>query len=216
MTEPFNVLMVGVGGQGVVLASNILSEAAMRAGLDVKKSEIHGMSQRGGPVFSHVRFGERVHSPVIPKGEADVIYSLERMELLRWATWARPGAVACYLAQNTLPFGVKAYPEGLDEEIARLFGTVIRVDPRALRDRISPKVKNTVLLGAVSVFAALPPECYHEVIPGLCPDGTAEVNWQGFEIGREVAAEQLRAAGQPRAASQARAAGELQEPAHVE
>ena len=86
----FNVLMVGVGGQGIILASDILAEAAMLAGLDAKKSEVHGMSQRGGPVFSHVRFGRAVHSPVIGRGEADVLYSLERMELLRWAAWARP------------------------------------------------------------------------------------------------------------------------------
>jgi indolepyruvate ferredoxin oxidoreductase beta subunit len=193
MGEPVNVLMVGVGGQGVVLASDILAEAALRAGLDVKKSEIHGMSQRGGAVFSHVRFGERVHSPVIPKGEADVLYALERMELLRWAEWARPGAVACYLAQDTLPTGVSAYPPGIDEEIRRLFGTVVRVDPRAIRDRISPKVKNTVLVGAVSLFIPIPAEACVAAIPGLCPDGTADVNLAGFEIGRAVAAEQVEA-----------------------
>ena len=87
MSEPFNVLLVGVGGQGVVLASDILTTAAMLAGRDAKKSEIHGMSQRGGPVFAHVLFGDVVHSPVIPKGSADVLLGMERMELLRW----RPG-----------------------------------------------------------------------------------------------------------------------------
>ena len=76
MSEPFNVLLVGVGGQGVVLASDILTTAAMLAGRDAKKSEIHGMSQRGGPVFAHVRFGDVVHSPVIPKGSADVLLGI--------------------------------------------------------------------------------------------------------------------------------------------
>ena len=90
MPEVFNVLMVGVGGQGTVLASDILAEAAMNAGLDVKKSEIHGMSQRGGPVFAHVRFGEHVDSPVIGQGEADVLYSLERMELLEITAVTQP------------------------------------------------------------------------------------------------------------------------------
>lgn len=196
MSDPFNVLMVGVGGQGVVLASDILAEAALHAGLDVKKSEIHGMSQRGGAVFSHVRFGGRVHSPMIPKGEADVLYALERMELLRWAEWAKPGAVACYLALDTLPQGVAAYPAGIDTEIARLFDIVVRIDPRAIRARTSPKVKNTVLLGAVSLFVPdIGLESYQAVIPGLCPDGTAEVNWEGFRIGRQLAAEQGEEAG---------------------
>lgn len=186
-----NVLMVGVGGQGVVLASDILSEAALASGFDVKKSEIHGMSQRGGAVFSHVRYGERVHSPMIPQGQADVLYALERMELLRWAAWAKPGATACLLEQDTHPYGVEDYPDGLEQEVDRLFGTVVRIDPHAIRSRISPKVKNTVLLGAVSLFTpGVTVEVYRAVIPGLCPDGTAEVNLDAFTIGRELAAEQ--------------------------
>lgn len=196
MSEPTNVLMVGVGGQGVVLASDILAEAALLAGFDVKKSEIHGMSQRGGAVFSHVRYGDRVHSPMIPQGEADVVYALERIELVRWAAWARPGAVACLLEQDTLPYGVTEYPAGLEEEIDRLFSRVVRIDPHALRSRISPKVKNTVVLGAASLFTpGIALEAFHAVIPGLCPDGTAEVNLDGFTIGRELAAEQVGAAG---------------------
>lgn len=194
MSETTNILMVGVGGQGVVLASDILAEAALRSGFDVKKSEIHGMSQRGGAVFSHVRFGEHVNSPMIPQGEADVIYALERIELLRWAAWARPGATACLLEQDTLPFGVSEYPEGIETDIDRLFGTVVRIDPHAIRARISPKVKNTVLLGAVSLFTAgITPETFAEVIPGLCPGGTADVNIDGFAIGRELAMEQVAA-----------------------
>lgn len=189
-----NVLMVGVGGQGVVLASDILSEAALRSGFDVKKSEIHGMSQRGGAVFSHVRYGDRVHSPMIPRGEADVLYALERMELLRWAAWARPGATACLLEQDTLPYGVNEYPSGLEEEIDRLFGAAVRIDPHAIRTRISPKVKNTVLLGAVSLFTpGIALDAFQSVIPGLCPDGTADVNLDAFAIGRELAAQQVAA-----------------------
>ena len=84
MDKVFNLLIVGVGGQGTILASNIVTQAAMNAGLDAKKSEIHGMSQRGGAVFSHVRFGKKVYSPVIAKGNVDVLISLEEMETLRW------------------------------------------------------------------------------------------------------------------------------------
>ena len=125
MTDVFNVLMVGVGGQGVVLTSDILTAAAMHAGLDAKKSEIHGMSQRGGPVFSHVRFGDKVHSPVIAKGEADILFGLERMELVRWAEWGRPGAAACYVNKDLPPHGVGRYPDELNERIRSIFGTVI-------------------------------------------------------------------------------------------
>lgn len=191
MPEPYNVLMVGVGGQGIILASDILAEAAMLAGLDAKKSEVHGMSQRGGPVFSHVRFGPQVHSPVIGKGEADVIYALERMELLRWAEWARPDAAAVYAATDLLPTGMDAYPPGIDAEIAARFGQVVRFDMRELRSQINPKAKNTLLLGAVSVLAPLPPDAYAAAIEKLVPAGTAPANLAGFEVGRRIAASAL-------------------------
>ncbi len=197
-----NVLMVGVGGQGIVLASDILSDAAIQAGYDVKKSEIHGMSQRGGPVFSHVRFGPKVDSPVISTGEADVIYALERMELLRWAGHARKGATAVYVEQDMLPAGVDAYPVGLDEQIARLFDRVVRVDSKALRGKVSPKTKNTVLLGALSVFLPLPAAAYTEGLETLTPSGTGPVNRQAFELGRELAQAQLTA-GAPAGAGDA-------------
>nr|NLI49255.1 indolepyruvate oxidoreductase subunit beta [Propionibacterium sp.] len=183
----FNVLMVGVGGQGIILASDILAEAAMLAGLDAKKSEVHGMSQRGGPVFSHVRFGAEVHSPVIGMGEADVLYSLERMELLRWAPWARPGATAIYADTDLPPGALTAYPPGLDDEIAARFGQVVRFDMRELRSRINPKAKNTVLLGAVSVLTPLPLDAYVRAITALVPAGTADANLAGFEVGRRIA-----------------------------
>lgn len=113
MAEVCNVLMVGVGGQGIVLASDLLAEAALIAGLDVKKSEIHGMSQRGGPVFSHVRFSAGpVHSPTIPQGEAGVIYALERMELLRWAAWAKPDGGPATSIRTCSPPGYAAIPRG--------------------------------------------------------------------------------------------------------
>lgn len=191
MRDVYNVLMVGVGGQGIVLASDILAEAAMIAGLDSKKSEIHGMSQRGGPVFSHVRFGDVVHSPVIAQGEADVIYSLERMELLRWAAWARPTTTAIYADTDIIPATVSEYPSGIDEEIASRFAKTVRFDMRALRAEVNPKAKNTVLLGAVSLLTPLPLDAYRDAISALVPAGTAETNLAGFEVGRRVAAEQL-------------------------
>lgn len=191
MSDVVNILMVGVGGQGVVLASDILAQAAVVAGYDVKKSEIHGMSQRGGPVFSHVRFGARVYSPVIHKGEADVLWSLEKMEILRWAPWARLNAAACYIEHELPPVGVKTYPANLDEEIARVFGGVVRFEDRALRARLSAKLKNTFLIGALSTLIELPVDSFVPAISALVPRGTVEANVTAFELGRELATHQL-------------------------
>ncbi len=191
MSDVFNVLMVGVGGQGIVLASDIVAEAAALAGLDAKKSEIHGMSRRGGPVFSHVRFGERVYAPVIDQGQAHVILAMEPMELLRWSGWARPDADACYLAEPILPVGVSDYPEGLDAEIDRLFSKVVRVELAAIRRSVPLKVRNTALLGAASVFFPLAPEYLQQALQALSPRGTFETNQAAFDIGRGLAEQQL-------------------------
>lgn len=191
MSEVFNVLMVGVGGQGIVLASDLLAEAAARSGYDVKKSEIHGMSRRGGPVFSHVRWGDRVYAPVIPEGEADVILALEPMELLRWTPWAAPTASACYLAAPILPVGVPAYPDNLDAEIARLFGRVVRVEPPSIRRAVPQKMRNTALLGAASVLIPLSPASFADAVGALSPKGTVDANQAAFDLGRDLATRQL-------------------------
>lgn len=191
MPEVFNVLMVGVGGQGIVLASDILGEAAALAGHDVKKSEIHGMSRRGGPVFSHVRFGSRVYAPVIDEGKADVVLSMEPMELLRWASWARVGADACYLAEQILPVGVSEYPEHIEVEIGRRFGRVVRVEQVDLRGKVPPKVRNTALLGAASAFIPLPADAISQALRRLSPKGSYEANQAAFDTGRQLADTQL-------------------------
>ena len=190
MPDVFNVLMVGVGGQGVVLTSDVLTEAAMIAGLDAKKSEIHGMSQRGGPVFSHCRFGDQVFSPVIPKGQADILFGLERLELLRWAAWAKPGATAVYLEKDILPAGVESYPDTLTDEVHHLFDKVISFSTRALRPaKLSPKVVGTVLLGAASTLMPIPPEAFEPALAAHVPDGTLDANLAGFTFGRELASQ---------------------------
>jgi indolepyruvate ferredoxin oxidoreductase beta subunit len=188
----FNVLMVGVGGQGIVLASDILAEAAALSGQDVKKSEIHGMSRRGGPVFSHVRFGEQVFAPVIDEGQADVILSMEPMELLRWSRWARPGAAACYFAEPILPVGVDEYPSNLAAEIGRLFPQVVRIELAAIRRSVPLKVRNTALLGAASVFFPLGVEHLQQALKVMSPGGSYEANQAAFDAGRELANQQLR------------------------
>lgn len=192
MSEVFNVLMVGVGGQGIVLASDILAEAAAIERHDVKKSEIHGMSRRGGPVFSHVRFGERVNAPVIPEGQADVILALEPMELLRWTPWAAPHAAACYLSAPIMPVGVDEYPDDLAAEIGRLFDRVVRVELSEIRRTVRQKVRNTALLGAASVFIPLEASSFQDALRRLSPKGTYEANQAAFDIGRDLATHQLK------------------------
>ena len=203
MPDVFNVLMVGVGGQGIVLASDILAEAALADGLDVKKSEIHGMAVRGGPVFSHVRFGQKVHAPVISAGEANVIFALERMEVLRWCEWGAPKCTVCYLDETILPTGETAYPEGVSAEIARLFSEVLCIDPRRLKQAgISKKVENTALLGALSTVIPLSRESLLLALEHRCPQGSFPLNLQAFETGLKLA--------------QACASGETEEGSHVE
>jgi indolepyruvate ferredoxin oxidoreductase beta subunit len=176
--------MVGVGGQGIVLASDVLAEAALVAGLDVKKSEIHGMSQRGGSVFSHVRFGEKVHSPLIPKGEAHVLFALETMELLRFADYAAKNARAVYLDERILPSSVDVYPEGLEQRIAERFESVLCMDKKALVKRLNnAKTLNIALLGALSHLIQIEPSAFTTAIDRLVPKGTKQVNCRAFEIG---------------------------------
>jgi len=117
--KTWNILMVGVGGQGIVTSSDILTRAAMEAGQDAKKSEIHGMSQRGGSVFSHIRFGPRISSPVIPEGGADILFSLEQLETLRWLAYASADSTVICASAQISPAGVESYPSGVLEEIRR-------------------------------------------------------------------------------------------------
>ena len=120
-----NILLVGVGGQGILLASEILSEAFMLAGFDVKKSEIHGMSQRGGSVVSHVRFGKEVFSPVVPEGQGDILFGFELLETYRYLSLLKPGATVVAndykIAPPSVLLGQAVYPQALPEKIKAKF-----------------------------------------------------------------------------------------------
>jgi indolepyruvate ferredoxin oxidoreductase beta subunit len=153
-----NILLVGVGGQGILLASEILSEAAMLTGFDVKKSEIHGMSQRGGSVVSHVRYGREVFSPIIPEGEGDILFGFELMETCR-----------------SLPL-IKNY-----------FPDFLLVDGQKIaRDAGNARAANTVLLGAVSRRLAIAEEFWMRALEKMVPPKALEVNNKAFLIGREL------------------------------
>jgi len=182
-----NILMIGVGGQGTVLSSNILSLAAMFDGHDVKKNEIHGMSQRGGSVFTHIRFGRKVYSPVIPEGEADVLFSLEEVETLRWLQFLKPaGSIIC-LDEKILPSNQTTYPEGTLDFLKQNYKNLHIVDPQILKKELNNvKVLNVALLGALSKLIELSDNSWIKAIRELVPAGTEELNVKAFEAGKQL------------------------------
>jgi len=183
-----NLLFVGIGGQGILLASDIMAEVAFRSGFDVKKSEIHGMSQRGGSVFSHLRFGEKIYSPFIPQGEADFLISFEEMETLRWAPFTRRDTVVIVNRLRIPPMvvtrGEAEYPQDVIGLLQRTYRQVLPVDARAMAEALGqPRVANTVVLGRLARLLSFPPGLWQEVIADLVPAQTVEVNLQAFERG---------------------------------
>jgi indolepyruvate ferredoxin oxidoreductase beta subunit len=180
----YNILMVGVGGQGIILASDILTLAAMNSGYDAKKSEIHGMSQRGGSVFSHIRYGEHVYSPTISEGEAHILFSLEEMETLRWLNYAGPGTLIISMRTRIKPAMVKVYPDGIEEEIRQRCGDLKFIDPDELNDVIeNTKFFNVALLGVLSVHIDLSQDSWKKAIEQRVPGGSFEGNWKAFRAG---------------------------------
>jgi len=187
-----NVLLVGVGGQGVVLVGDILCDVAMRSGLDAKKSEIHGFAIRGGVVFSHVRFGEKVHSPLITMGEGDHIVAFEEMEALRWINFLRPGGGLILNTQKIIhplvSSGMLEYPEEIHVKLNTYQVNLSSIDALSLAiDLGNNRLVSTLLIGVLSSFLDFPVELWKEVILDHVPKGTEERNITAFETGRERA-----------------------------
>lgn len=185
-----NILLVGVGGQGILLASEILSETFMLAGYEVKKSEIHGMSQRGGSVVSHVRFGEKVFSPIVPEGEGDILFGFELMETLRALPLLRKGgkvvANDLKIPPSSILMGKEAYPERVDEMIRERFPDFLLVNGQELALRAgNARAANTVLLGAVSRRIDVAEEYWLQALERMVPARALEVNRKAFMLGRE-------------------------------
>ena len=184
----FNVSLVGVGGQGILLTSDVLALAAMHAGLDVKKSEIHGMSQRGGSVISQVRFGARVHSPIIPDGQSDVLVSFERTEALRYAHLAKPGATILVNDMDRIPVtvssGLQAPVQDADRRLAAYPGLkLIDANPLAIKAG-NLRAANVVLMGALSAFVPFDEEHWQAALRERIPAKLLEVNLRAFAAGR--------------------------------
>jgi indolepyruvate ferredoxin oxidoreductase beta subunit len=195
----YSFVLVGVGGQGTLLASNILAEVGLAAGFDVKKSEVHGMAQRGGSVASHVRWHpERVFSPLVGLGEADILLSFEKVEALRFAEFLRRGGTAVVndmaIVPVTVSSGTAVYPG--DEHLAKVFGSlgaelVMVPGERLAQEAGNVKAANVVLLGAVSKLLPLPEETWWECLAQRVPKKFLEVNRVAFASGREAVGKDL-------------------------
>jgi len=191
----FDILIVGVGGQGVLLASEIISQVAMDSGLDVKKSEVHGMAQRGGVVSSHVKIAPKVYSPVIFKGQADVLISFEQAEALRAVDWLKKDGLTITSRTRLVPAIVTSskeysYP---DDAVAALQAKVARTIPvdadNLARELGDPRLVNTLLLGVLSNYLPFSKDQWIEAIRKRVKAKFVEVNVAAFERGRQITLE---------------------------
>lgn len=185
-----NIMIVGVGGQGSLLASKMLGHLLLTEGYDVKVSEVHGMSQRGGSVVTYVRYGERVYSPIIDKGEADFIISFEKLEAARWMSYLKKGGKIITSTQQIDPMpvitGAMSYPENLIEKMSAAGADVDAIDALTLaKEAGSPKAVNIVLMGRLSRYFDFPEEVWQEALNSCVPAKYLELNKKAFALGRD-------------------------------
>ena len=214
---PTNVLIVGVGGQGVIMVSKVLAALCQRHGLQVKQSEVHGMAKRGGSVFSHVRFGAQVWSPTIPHGETDILVALEWAEGLRWLdAMRRDGGTFIADTQQIVPpiafrdrrpGGRSGYAPAAPAAILDMVGTGIALDATRIAAGLgNTRIANTVLLGALSTALPFSPEGWIAVLRDFVPARTVEANLKAFQAGRDWVESGTRPEARPEAVQVAVAA----------
>lgn len=195
LTPPTNVLIVGVGGQGVIMVSKVLAQLCQNNGHEVKQSEVHGMAKRGGGVFSHVRFGPKVWSPTIPEGEADVLVALEWAEGLRWINYLKPGSgtfiadcqriVPPFACRNRGRGAEATYAPQTPEEIIEQVHAGFAIDATTMATNLGNlRAANTVLLGALSTALDFPEQDWIETISMFVPPASIEINKLAFYEGR--------------------------------
>ena len=193
---PTNVLIVGVGGQGVIMVSKVLAQICQLAGFQVKQSEVHGMAKRGGSVFSHVRFGHQVWSPTIPQGQADILVALEWAEGVRWLPYLKPqqGTFIADTQHIVPPFACRNRKHGAElmyagetvAEIARQVPNSFALDATGMAEELgNERVANTILLGTLSTALDFPPEIWQKVLEQSVPPHTMAVNREAFWRGRQ-------------------------------
>ncbi|MDY6820636.1 MAG: indolepyruvate oxidoreductase subunit beta [Deferribacterota bacterium] len=186
-----NILMTGVGGQGIILASDILAEVALLSGFDVKKSEIHGMSQRGGSVISHIRIGDKIFSPVISENSADIIISFEEMEFLRYLEYANPDTVLIVNKQRIYPITITTgnldYPSNLIDKYKAIFHTIYEFNALELASEVgNPKVTNIILLGTLSNLLPFSNDNWLDAIKNKVKNRFIDINIKAFEKGQTI------------------------------
>lgn len=180
-----NILIVGVGGQGTLLASTVLGNLALNAGLDVKLSEVHGMAQRGGSVVTHVRFGEKVYAPIVDKGQADIIIAFEELEALRYLSFLKPGGKLYVNSQEILPMpvitGAAKYPENIREFMEENHISVEFVDALSIAREVGNiKAVNTVMLGYLANSLSFTKENWMNALKECVKPKFLEVNQKAF------------------------------------
>jgi indolepyruvate ferredoxin oxidoreductase beta subunit len=189
--QALNFVLVGVGGQGTILASDVLAELGLKLGYDVKKAEVHGMSQRGGSVVSHLRWGPQVFAPVIARGEADFLVAFEKLEAARFVDMLRPGGTVLVNDYSIMPATVNAgsadYPK--DDELQAVLDAAgakaVWIKGMEIAEGLgNAKTANVVLLGALSKLLGLAPEAWDEVLEGRVPAKYLELNRKAFQAGR--------------------------------
>jgi indolepyruvate ferredoxin oxidoreductase beta subunit len=183
-----NIMIVGVGGQGTLLASRVLGNVALKKNFDVKVSEVHGMAQRGGSVVTYVKMGTKVFSPLIEKGEADVVLAFERLEALRWSDYLKEGGTIIVNEQRIDPMpvitGKAKYPEHIIEKLAEKNDKTIAIDAlKIAKECGNIKAVNIVLMGLLAKSIAIEREIWLEAIREVVPAKALEVNLKAFEAG---------------------------------
>jgi len=186
-----SVALVGVGGQGILLASEIVAQAAVAAGFDVKTNEVHGMAQRGGSVIAQIRYGKKVFSPLVPRKSAKVLGSLERMECLRYLDYLADDGLAVVSSQKIVPVTVSSgdlpYPELDEDTLKPFFPNLVYIDAVERAEELgNAKVANTILLGAMSTQLDLPTEAWTIAIRKSVKESLVETNIKAFEYGVRV------------------------------
>lgn len=184
-----NILISGVGGQGLVVATKIIAETAFKEGFDIKTSDVIGLSQRGGMVWGSVRFGEKVYSASIPKGEGDILVAMEKLEGLRWVNNMKKSAKVILNNETIFPNRVliekDEYPENIEEKLNTKGYDVTSLDANGLAKKAGNiKTANIVLLGCLSKFVTFKEESWIEVIEKNVPKNTIDVNIKAFKLGR--------------------------------
>ncbi|NLV21957.1 MAG: indolepyruvate oxidoreductase subunit beta [Syntrophomonadaceae bacterium] len=183
-----NILIVGVGGQGTLLTSRIIAKVAVQMGFDVKVSEIHGMAQRGGSVVSQVRYGKKVYSPIIKKGDADIILAFEKIEAARWLDYLKPDGMVIINNERVNPLSVMSgkekYPDDIHEKITALLPKTTIIDATAIATRCgNVRAANVVLVGMLTAAVGIPAEEVEKAITGIVPAKALQVNLTAFREG---------------------------------